>query len=258
MRRFASVRVQRVTQFWATACAAAAACAALAAGCGGATRDARPSASAAPTADAGAPKPTGGDGAHAAALDAIASGPVELRGDRQHTLLVALPDAKHWTRVRFMGVPSVVGFRYGKDHHAVVGVFVIERVGGDAVGACSRSFERYAEPLVEAFDVEVRHEAPRAFVWKPEALAGTGAPALGPSIVEVDALSARTATMLSREDYVGAWAAYPAWDGTCVVVGAAVPPRGEAARARAVRDRFVAEAFPRLALAAAAPPKERY
>jgi len=38
---------------------------------------------------------------------------------------VGLPDADHWMRVKFWGVKSLVGFRYGKDHHAIVAGFIV-------------------------------------------------------------------------------------------------------------------------------------
>lgn len=207
-----------------------------------------------------------GGEAHAAALEQLKTANLVVRGDKQNSLLVPLPDAEHWTRVRFLTVKSLVGFRYGKSHHAVVAAFVTHVPDNQAQGACSKSFEDWAKPYVEAFEVELKHDAPAAFAWtapvappSPSA-AGTPSPAKTKaiSIVEVDPLMAKTATVLARDTYAGAWAAYPVWDNACLVVGAAIPARGEEDRARAVRDRFVKDVLPKVKVLATAEPKERY
>ncbi len=61
-----------------------------------------------------------------------------------------------------------------------------------------------------------------------------------------------------REQYAVAYATYPAWKGACLVMGIAIPARDELARAKAVRDRFVAEVLPTLVTTAKEEPKERY
>ena len=79
------------------------------------------------------------------------------------------------------------------------------------------------------------------------------------SSVDVDALSAKTATVLSRESYEAAWAAYPAWGNTaCLVLGVAVPANEDHGRAREVRDRFVRDVFPKVTVTGHEEPKERY
>lgn len=79
------------------------------------------------------------------------------------------------------------------------------------------------------------------------------------SIIDVDSLSATTATVLAHETYEGAWAAYPAWGNkACLIVGVGVPVRQDRARAREVRDRFVRDVFPKIAVTGIEEPKERY
>jgi hypothetical protein len=78
------------------------------------------------------------------------------------------------------------------------------------------------------------------------------------AIIDVDSLFAKTATMLSRENYAAAWTAYPAWDKACLIIGVAIPARDDEARARDVRDRFVKDVFPNVVVTAPAEPKERY
>jgi hypothetical protein len=190
--------------------------------------------------------------------------------DKQNSVVVPLPDAPNWTRVRFLTVPGLVGFRYGKAHHAIVAGFVTHVDDNTAPSACTKSFEGWAMPWVEAFEVDLHHDAPAAFPWTlpaaPRARVGAalGADGLQPiapkkiAIVDVDPLFAKTATILSRESYAAAWAAYPAWDKACLIVGVAVPARDDEARAREVRDRFVKEVLPAVVVTTTTEPKERY
>jgi hypothetical protein len=211
---------------------------------------------------------SGGD-AHSAALEQLRVAPTGPRADKQRSILVPLPDAPNWTRVRFLTVPGLVGFRYGKSHHAIVAGFVTHVDDNTAEGACNKSFETWAMPWVEAFEVDLHHDAPSAFPWTmpSHAKAGVAAQARGVStegepkkiaIVDVDPLMAKTATVLSRENYAAAWVAYPAWDKACLIVGVAIPARDDEPRAREVRDRFVKEIFPKVVVTGATEPKERY
>jgi hypothetical protein len=222
-----------------------------------ASAPARPVVAAPPPKDDGksAQGGAGGDG-HSAALEQLRTSPVAARPDKQHSVMVPLPDAEHWMRVRFLTVPSLVGFRYGKEHHAIVAAFVTHVDDNSVQGACNKSFEGWAQPWIEAFEVDLKHEPPSAFAWS--ALTPPPPAPRQIAIVDVDPLFAKTATVLSRESYAAAWAAYPAWPQACLVVGVAVPSRDDEARARMVRDRFVVEVFPKLAVTAAKEPKERY
>lgn len=217
----------------------------------------RPVAPAPPPKDDGKPAQggTGGD-AHAAALEQLKVAPIVPRADKQNSVLVPLPDASHWTRVRFLTLPSLVGFRYGKDHHAIVAAFITHVDDNDVSGACNKSFEQWATPWVEAFEVDVTHDPPTAFSWSPMARRPPAPKKI--AIVDVDPVHAKTATVLSREAYAAAWAAYPAWDRACLVVGVAIPSRDDALRATAVRDRFVADVFPKVVVTSLTEPKERY
>lgn len=182
---------------------------------------------------------------HAAALEQLKAAPLRGATDRQNSVRILLPDARRWTRVRFWGQPSLVGFRYGKDHHAIVGGVVTHVPDNTVPGACSKSFEAWAGPLLESFDVEVKHEPPAAFVWRRE-------------IVELESVVAKTATLIDRDTYLVAFANYPAWKGACLVIGVAVPAREDEPRARAVRDRFAKEVLPALEVLTETEPPERY
>ena len=218
----------------ATACSAAA--------------PARPAlvAAAPPPKDDGKPAEGGEGGAeHAAALEQLKTAPLAVRGDRQESLRVALPDAGSWMRVKFWGLKSLVGFRYGKDHHAIVGGFVIHVDDENAPGACGKAFEQWAQPYVDAFEVVIEHEPPKAVPWSGK-------------IVDIDALVATTATLGAHDQYAVAYATYPAWKGSCLVLGIAIPARGEIDRAKAVRDRFAADVLPVLQVTSTSEPKEMY
>lgn len=197
----------------------------------------------------------GGD-AHSAALEQLLVAPVGSAPDKQNSVRIPLPDAPHWTRVRFLTVKSLVGFRYGKEHHAIVAAFITNVDDNEATGACNKSFEKWATPWIEAFEVDVQHDAPSAFSWSP--MSATPIAPKKVAIVDVDPVHAKTATVLSREQYAAAWAAYPAWDKACLVVGVAIPSRDDQNRATAVRDRFVKEVFPKLTVTTTTEPKERY
>lgn len=204
-----------------------------------------------PPKDDGRPSEGGvGGSEHSKALEELKVGKLEGRTDKQNSVRVLLPDAEHWTRVRFWGVPSLVGFRYGKDHHAIVAGFITyvdpPSDGTNAApGACMKSFEAWANPWVDAFDVEIQHEPPRAVVWRGQ-------------LVDIDVLYAKTATALDRGGYAVSYAAYPAWKGACLIVGVAIPAREDEARAREVRDRFAQEVLPHVEVLAVEEPKERY
>jgi hypothetical protein len=199
-----------------------------------------------PPRDDGKPAQGGtGGSAHAAALENLKTAPLGSRVDKQNSIRVKLPDAEHWMRVKFWGVPSLVGFRYGKDHHAIVAGYITHVDDNSQPGVCVKSFEGWAKTLVEAFDVEVQHEAPQAVVWNGH-------------MADITPVFARTATIAMKDSYAVAYGTYPAWKGACLVVGVAVPAREEVQRAREVRDRFVKDVLPNVEVLVTEEPKERY
>jgi hypothetical protein len=199
-----------------------------------------------PPKDDGTPAQNGAGGIeHAAALEQLKVGSLGGRVDRQNSVRVELPDAEHWMRVRFWGVKSLVGFRYGKDHHAIVAGFILHVDDETAPGSCGATFEHWAQPWVDSFEVTIEHEAPKAVAWSGK-------------IVDIDSLVATTATLGDRDQYAVAYGTYPAWKGACLVLGVAVPARNELDRAKAVRDRFVSDVLPGVQVLVAEEPKERY
>jgi hypothetical protein len=199
-----------------------------------------------PPKDDGTPAQGGEGGAeHAAALEQLKVGALSWRLDRQNSVRVELPDAEHWMRVKFWGIKSLVGFRYGKDHHAIVAGFVVHVDDETAPGACSATFERWAQPWMDSFEVAIEHDPPKAVPWNGK-------------IADIDSLVATTATLGDRDQYAVTYATYPAWRGACLILGVAVPVRNELERAKAVRDRFASDVLPIVQVTTAEEPKERY
>jgi hypothetical protein len=221
----------------------------LVAACSGASAPPRPVAvaPAPPPRDDGKPA-KGGEGGtmHAAALEQLKRSPLGPRSDKQNSMQIMLPDAEHWMRVKFWGVPSLVGFRYGKDHHAVVGAYVTHVDDNTVPGACNKSFEDWAQPLVEMFDVELDSEPLRTMPWGDR------------KTMDLAVILAHTATLAMQDSYAVTYAVYPAWKNACLVVGAAVPARDEDQRALDVRDRFARDILPKLVVLTTEEPKERY
>jgi hypothetical protein len=237
---------------------AAALLACFALGCSSTAPPVRVLAAAPPPDDGQASKGGAGGDEHSAALEQLKVAPLAPRDDRQGSVHILLPDAEHWMRVRFWGVQSLVGFRYGKEHHALVGAFVTHVDDNSVPGACRKSFEAWAMPFVEAFDVELRRDTPTAWMWRRPDWPGEAHVDNVPSPINVETVRAKTATLAMNDVYAGAWAAYPAWKGACLVVGVAVPARDDEARAIDVRDRFAREVLPRVEVMVGEEPKERY
>lgn len=208
-----------------------------------------------PPKDDGKPS-EGGEGGveHAAALEQLRTAALGPRDDKQGSVRMALPDPASWTRVKFWGVKSLVGFRYGKGHHAIAGAFVTHVPDNKVDHACNKSFEDWAKPMVQAFEVEMKYEPPTAFSWQDKQQPKT----VAPYIIGVDSLNAKTATLAVRDEYAAAYAVYPVWDNACLVVGVGIPTRDDLARAKSARDRFVKEVFPAIEILSKEEPKERY
>src|SRR5258708_19246556 len=114
-------------------------------------------------------------------------------------------------RVKLWGVKSLVGFRYGKDHHAIVAGFIVHVDDETAPGTCSTTFERWAQPWVDSFEVSLDHDPPKAVPWNGK-------------IADIDSLVATTATLGDRDQYAVAYPTFPACRGPCLVLVVPVPP----------------------------------
>jgi hypothetical protein len=154
------------------------------------------------------------------------------RTDKDDQLLVPLPDANNWKRVRYWGVEHFVGFRYGNDHHALAIGFVQEVPAGTPVSSdtCMRRFEAWGRPQTKPFNVKFGPFAVHHQRWRDQRL-------------EVHAVDGEFSAAFSTTSFSAAWAAYPAYTDGCLVYAVAVPWRDHPELAKAVRDRWVAEGF---------------
>jgi hypothetical protein len=181
---------------------------------------------------------------HSAALEELKVAPLQGMMDRQRTLRLPVPDARHWTRVKFFGLPSIFGLRYGKEHHAVIGV-TVQHVDPEAPpSACAAAFEAWGAPWLDAFDVDVAREPVVLFPWRD-------------GQAELHVSYAKTASVMVHDGFAVAYAAYPAWKGACLIVGMAVPAHDDERRAREARDRFAKDVLPKVVVVAKEEPKGR-
>ena len=146
-------------------------------GCGGGAAPSSKPVGAPPTPTTVTLQQPGGDAAdpHVAALERLLSEPWGQRGDKDNQLLVALPDAGNWKRVRYWGVEHFLGFRYGKEHHALVVVFVQEAEEQQPTSEdCLRHFDAWGRPLIKPFDVDFDPFRPHHSKFRAKSLVAVG------------------------------------------------------------------------------------
>lgn len=154
------------------------------------------------------------------------------RSDKDDQLLLPLPDAQHWKRVRYWGVEHFVGFRYGNEHHLLAVGFVQEVPAGTPVttDSCMRRFEAWGRPQTKPFDVKFGPFSVHHLRWRDKRL-------------EVHAVDGEFSAGFSTTQFSAAWAAYPAYTDGCLIYAVAVPWREQPELAKRVRDRWVNEGF---------------
>jgi len=182
------------------------------------------------------------DDPHEAALDRLLKESWGWRNDKQDALHVPLPDWKNWRRIRYFGVPTFVGFRYGDDHHAVIAVWVRDADEGTTPDQCLENFEKWGEPTAHSFSVKVQDPVVTRLPWNPMA----NPKGDGSLEIVVKSVNAEISTLFSNKSYAAAYGAYVMWPKTCTIFGVAVPVRDSAELARDVRDRYVNDGFWRM------------
>jgi hypothetical protein len=182
------------------------------------------------------------DNPHHSALERLLATPWGWRGDKQGTLKIPLPDWENWRPVRYWGVPTFAGYRYGDDHHAVLAAWIrpFDEGQEQSPDGCLTSFEAWGTPTAKAFDVELGPVEVVHLPWRT-------------TEVVIKSVDASIKSVFWNKSYAAAYAGYVSWPGTCTVVGIAVPMRDDADLARAVRDRYLHEAFTQLEIGAKAP-----
>jgi hypothetical protein len=169
---------------------------------------------------------------HLSAIERMTVAPWGRRGDKDDQLNVPLPDWEYWKRVRYWGVEHFVGFRYGKDHHALA-VGLVQDMPPDThltSAVCMRHFETWARPQIKGYDVKLQPMGVKHSRWREQPL-------------EVHYVDGLVNLGFTTTQFSGAWAAYPAYPNACLIYAIAVPWRDHEQQAKKLRDRFVAEAF---------------
>lgn len=182
----------------------------------------------------------GPDGSHYEALARLASAPWGERLDKRRTIALPMPDAPAWTHVKFFGVTTLAGWRYGDDHHAVAAAFVFDAPSVPAsLDGCSQSFANWGSVRADAFDLKIAYARVTDVPW-------AGARGGQPAIARIFVVDAHRRSVFGVARYPSAYAVYPAWSDACLVLGISVPEDEAGPLAAQVRDRFVRDALPSL------------
>jgi hypothetical protein len=174
------------------------------------------------------------DNPEVAALDRLLTQSWGQRADKRGAVMLGLPDSANWRRVTFWLIDTFTGFRYGDDHHAVAALFVRDAPspGADSQ-ACLREFEAWAESQASAFRAEVSVGSLDTTHWRE-------------SVIAIRRREGAVAWGLETRRYAAVYASYPFWDGSCATLAYAFPMKEDPDLAIRVRDRFAAQAFPRI------------
>jgi hypothetical protein len=199
-----------------------------------------PTTAAAPSSSSMSAHTLGPEGTDLEALTQLATAPWGERLDKRRTFSIAFPDAAMWTHVKFFGVTTLAGWRYGDDHHAVTAAFVFDPPDFPAsIDGCAQKFAEWGLVRAHAFDLDVGEPRVSDVYW-PGARGGQ------PATVRVFVLDAQRRSVFGVARYPSAWAVYPAWTDACLVVGLSVPEGDTGALASRVRDRLVRDTLPSL------------
>lgn len=212
----------------------------LSAGCAGRPPPPAPSLVAANAPMAGRPKSNGGPkSSHPEAIAHLLDAPWAARVDKRRTVSLPLPDGAAWTHVKYWGVNTLAGYRYGDDHHVALAVFsYAPPPSGATVDACAQRLAQWGEARAKKYDVDVGEPRIDEVEWP----SGSG------KIAKIFVLDARRRSLLGTKHYAAAYAVYPAWTEACLAVGFAVPETDAENDARALRDRLVRDALPGLTI----------
>jgi hypothetical protein len=169
---------------------------------------------------------------HEAALLTLLAAPWGARNDRDDTVHAPTPDWERWRRVRFFGVEHFTGFKYRKEHDVVAAVFIQDMPPGTPVKSetCMRRFEAWGRPQIKPFDVKFSPFSVKFAKWRNQPLM-------------ISSVEGALNVGLSRVEFSGAWAAFPAYPNACLIYAIGVPWRGHAELAKKLRDRWVQEGF---------------
>jgi hypothetical protein len=180
-----------------------------------------------------------------AALERLASEPWGWRNDKRDVFHFPLTDWPNWRRVRYWGVPTFVGFRYGDKHRAAAALWVRRVQEGDSQTpeACMMRFEQWGLHYVSAYGARIRDATSSYVTWRKK------------DDVYVKSFDADVSALFSERTYLGTVGATLGWPGVCVVYGFAFETGEAAQAAEKARARYAREAFTNLAQMTPAPPE---
>lgn len=148
--------------------------------------------------------------------------------DRDRQVRVPLVDRDGWQRIRLWNIDHLTAFRYTRQHHAITTLFTVSSQERLSSQSCMEQFEREGEPSLKRWRVRLKAVEVREALWR-------GAPVL------VHRTEGSVPFLLSRYEFSAAWAAYPAYEGGCLIAATVVLWDGRPQLAGQVVDRWIAE-----------------
>lgn len=192
------------------------------------------------------PKEPGGDAfdPQSAALDRLVHQPWGWRTDKREAFHFPLTDSRNWRRVRFFGVPTFVGFRYGDRHRAIAGMRVtpVQHDDPPTPEVCLQRFFEWGQPIADGNSAHVTDQLDTYSSWRSR------------DDVLVRTLQAEITTLLSGRRYFAVVGAMLPWPGICAMYGYAFEVGDAEELARTARDRYAKEAYSQLVMLARHPP----
>jgi hypothetical protein len=189
------------------------------------------------------PRAGGPKSEHPEAIAHLLDAPWSARIDRRRTVSLPLPDGAAWTHVKYWGVTTLAGYRYGDEHHVALAIFSFsppKDAKTATVDGCAKRLHDWGMEKATNYDVEISDPRIEEITW-PEG---------SKTKAKIFVVDARRRSILGTKRYAAAYAVYPAWTEACLAVGFAVPEGSAEADARALRDRMVRDALPALTVKA--------
>lgn len=162
-------------------------------------------------------------------------GRIDLRGDKDNQVGLPHPDARHWKRVRFLGVDHLTGFQYGENRDFVTGAFVVRTEGAPTAEKCLADFEHKAFRKLEKYSGTHSGVVESIARWRRHSL-------------PIHRANFRVRFFFTNYEYSAVWAAYPAYPDGCLIYAMGASRSEDPNRADRVTMRFATEAFGRVQL----------
>jgi hypothetical protein len=157
----------------------------------------------------------GPSSSHADAIAHLLEAPWAARIDRRRTVSLPLPDGAAWTHVKYYGITTLAGYRYGDDHHVALAIFSFAPPKGAlaTVDGCAKRLWDWGDERAKLYDVEISEPRIDEITWPPTAK----------TKAKIFVVDARRRSLLGTKRYAAAYAIYPAWQEACLAVGFAGP-----------------------------------